>query len=106
SHRCPAPADPSLPHVSRARAPDVAVIDVVIVGHADGWGVPHKIAETPSKQKPLAQVVEAGAVQRKTLDAITGHAFVNLVAFKCGEVGFGPLDGSEQVAVRETVVVQ
>ena len=62
-----------------AVAPDIAVIDIVIVGNADAWRVTHDITECPEPQIPFVEIIQFGLGQRFA-DNPSRIAFVNLIA--------------------------
>ena len=63
-------------------APDVALINIVVVGQAKRRAVAHEVTESPAEEIPLAEVIQNGLVHRLAVNAIAAHALVNLVAGK------------------------
>ena len=51
------------------RAPNVAVIDIVVVGEADGGPVAYEVAEGPAPADPVVEIVDAGSIGRCSDDA-------------------------------------
>ena len=73
--------------VCAAAAPDIALVDVVVVGDENGGAVAHEIAEGPADDVPLAEVVGGGGLDGEALDAVAGDVFVDLVTGEEEEVG-------------------
>ena len=85
-------------------APDVAVIDVVVVRNANAGTRADQLAVRPTPTLPLVVVIEQGAFERTTLRA--GQiAFVDLVARKEQQVRVVVSDRRGQLGVREPKTV-
>ena len=52
--------------------PDVAVVDVVVVGEADAGDRAGELAPGPAEKEPFAEIVEAGGGGGEALDAVVG----------------------------------
>jgi hypothetical protein len=92
--------------LASARAPQVAVVDVVVVRDRDAWPVARERSERTAPAIPLVQVVEQGAVGWRADDG-REVALVDLITGEVEQVGIVMCDGVDEVGVwePETVVI-
>ena len=87
-----------------ALAPEVAVVDVVVVGDLDRRAVLHQLAPGPAVLIPLPEHVEDGDRRLAPLDAEAAGRLVVLVAGEGEEVRVERRDAGDAVRVRERIM--
>ena len=82
--------------MTAARAPDVAVIDVMVVGNGNGGDVLRQVAERPAPEVPLVEIVEPWMFAVGPRGAC---ALVDVVPAEEKEIGFVGRDMFGKVCV-------
>ena len=66
-------------HGSASFAPDIALINIMIIWQANSNAFLHQITKRPAQQIPLSQIIKHGSLHALTNDAISPNVFVNLI---------------------------